>query len=186
MTTTELNKGVLLIAEPSIICDASFNRSVVLLAEFNKNGAVGFIINKPLPYTIQDFLPNIDCIFPVYNGGPVAQDSLYFIHQVPELIPDSLEISQGIYWGGNFNIVVELLKTKKIDESKIRFFLGYSGWEKQQLEEELKRTSWIVIKNTYKNEVIGITNPDFWKEKMIEFGGNYILWSNAPEDPSYN
>ena len=50
MTTLEPKKGVLLVAEPSIIGDVSFNRSVVLLAEYNETGAVGFILNKPLKY----------------------------------------------------------------------------------------------------------------------------------------
>ncbi|MFN4199450.1 MAG: YqgE/AlgH family protein, partial [Flavobacterium sp.] len=49
MTTEKLQKGCLLIAEPSILGDVSFNRSVVLLAEHNDEGSVGFIINKPLP-----------------------------------------------------------------------------------------------------------------------------------------
>jgi putative transcriptional regulator len=35
-------------------------------------------------------------------GGPVEQDNLYFIHNIPELIPNSIEISNGIYWGGDF------------------------------------------------------------------------------------
>ena len=48
MTILKPNKGLLLVAEPSIIGDVSFNRSVVLLAEYNENGAVGFILNKPL------------------------------------------------------------------------------------------------------------------------------------------
>ncbi len=93
-------KGALLIAEPSIIGDASFNRSVVLLAEHNDEGSVGFILNKPLKHRLKDFVPEVNSNLRVYNGGPVEQDNLYFIHRVPELIPDSIEISNGIYWGG--------------------------------------------------------------------------------------
>jgi len=103
MTSQKPTKGVLLVAEPSIIGDVSFNRSVVLLAEYNENGSVGFILNKPLQYELKDFIPEIDSSIPVYNGGPVDQDNLYFIHRIPELIPDSIEISNGIFWGGDFN-----------------------------------------------------------------------------------
>ena len=39
----------------------------------------------------------------IYNGGPVEQDNLYFLHKVPDLIPESIEISNGIYWGGDFD-----------------------------------------------------------------------------------
>ena len=92
MTSLKPAKGLLLVAEPSIIGDISFNRSVVLLAEYNENGSVGFILNKPLPYSINDFIPEINSNITIYNGGPVEQDNLYFIHKIPELIPNSSEI----------------------------------------------------------------------------------------------
>jgi putative transcriptional regulator len=186
MTTLKPAKGLLLVAEPSIIGDISFNRSVVLLAEYNESGSVGFILNKPLEYSLNDFIPELNSKIPVYNGGPVEQDNLYFIHKIPDLIPDSIEISNGIYWGGDFNEIISLLQENKIKESEIRFFLGYSGWSNNQLEEELEVSSWVVTANKYKNRILGETGANFWKEKMIEFGGDYLIWSNAPENPSYN
>ena len=186
MTSLKPAKGLLLVAEPSIIGDISFNRSVVLLAEYNENGSVGFILNKPLPYSINDFIPEINSNIPIYNGGPVEQDNLYFIHKIPELIPNSIEISNGIYWGGDFKEITNLLQEDQIKNSEIRFFLGYSGWSNQQLEQELEVNSWVVSQNTYKNRILGKTDATFWKEKMIEFGGDYLIWSNAPENPSYN
>ena len=127
MTTTKPKKGDLLIAEPSIIGDVSFNRSIVLLTDHNKEGSIGFILNKPLNYTIKDLIPELDASFRVYNGGPVEQDNLYFIHKRPDLIPDSIEISLGIFWGGDFNVVANLIAEKKIDQKDIKFFLGYSS-----------------------------------------------------------
>ena len=186
MTTLKPEKGVLLIAEPSIIGDVSFNRSVVLLAEYNDNGSVGFILNKPLDNTLNDFIPEIKSTIPVYNGGPVEQDNLYFIHKIPELIPNSIEISNGIFWGGDFNEILSLLQENKIKNSEIRFFLGYSGWSNEQLEQELEVKSWVVINNDYKNDILSKSDSTFWKEKMIEFGGDYLIWSNAPENPNYN
>lgn len=186
MITIKPKKGHLLIAEPSIIGDVSFNRSIILLADHNKEGSIGFILNKPLEYTINDLIPEVEAQFKVYNGGPVEQDNLYFIHKVPELIPDSIEISLGIYWGGDFNTVAELIATNQLSEKHIRFFLGYSGWNSNQLEEELKSNSWIVTENVYKKSIIEKDYETFWKEKMMEFGGEYSIWSNAPEDPSFN
>lgn len=186
MTSLKPNKGDLLIAEPSIIGDMSFNRSVILLADYNVEGSIGFILNKPLGYNLSDLVPNTDADFAVYNGGPVEQDNLYFIHKVPELIPDSIEISLGIYWGGNFEIVLSLLEEQKLSAADIRFFLGYSGWESGQLDNELLSNAWIISNNIYKNELIHKCCESFWKEKMLELGGNYSLWSNAPENPSYN
>lgn len=186
MTTLKPSKGLLLVAEPSIIGDMSFNRSVVLLADENEGGFVGFILNKPLEYTIHDLIPSIDSDILVYNGGPVEQDNMYFIHKVPELIPNSVEITNGIYWGGDFETVSILLETKQIQGTDIRFFLGYSGWEENQLEKELTANTWVVVKNNYNEEIFSKDNASFWKEKMVEFGGDYLLWSNAPENPNFN
>ncbi|PKP26453.1 MAG: transcriptional regulator [Bacteroidetes bacterium HGW-Bacteroidetes-2] len=186
MISLKPTKGHLLVAEPSIIGDTSFNRSVILLADEGESGFIGFILNKPLTYTIKELVPEINSDFIVYNGGPVEQDNLYFIHQVPQLIPDSVEIANGIYWGGNIKSVTSLLELKKITENDIRFFLGYSGWETSQLDQELQLNSWIVVKNKYKNKIISKHYATFWKEKMVEFGGDYLIWSNAPENPNFN
>jgi len=129
MSNINLKKGHLLIAEPSIIGDLSFNRSIILIADHNNEGSIGFILNKPLDFTLQDLIPEIEIPFKVYNGGPVEQDNLYYIHKIPELIPNSIEISKGLYWGGNFEKVTELIQNDKLNSDDIRFFLGYSGWE---------------------------------------------------------
>ena len=146
MITEKLKKGHLLIAEPSIIGDLSFNRSVILLADHNAEGSVGFILNKPLKYTINDLLPEIESDFKIYNGGPVEQDNLYFIHNVPNLIPDSIEISDGIFWGGDFDLTKNLINTGILKKKNIRFFLGYTGWDSEQLETEMQASSWIFDK----------------------------------------
>lgn len=186
MINTNPKKGNLLIAEPSILGDVSFNRSVILLADHNKEGSIGFILNKPLNYTISDLLPEIEIPLRVYNGGPVEQDNLYFIHKIPNLISDSIEISNGIFWGGDFKSVIELINAGKLNEKDIRFFLGYSGWDADQLMNELISNSWIVSENIYKNSIIEKIDTTFWKEKMLELGGDYSIWSNAPENPSFN
>jgi len=186
MVNQSPKKGHLLIAEPSILGDVSFNRSVILLADHNEEGSIGFILNKPLDYTINDLIPEIEGTFKVYNGGPVEQDNLYFIHKIPELIPNSIEISNGIFWGGDFDKVTELINSKALNNNDIRFFLGYTGWENQQLANELHSNTWIVTANIYKKSIIEKNGVNFWKEKMLELGGEYSIWSNAPEDPSYN
>lgn len=179
-------KGKLLIAEPALTGDVSFNRSVVLLAEHNEEGSVGFILNKPLDYDISDLVTEIHVPFQVFNGGPVEQDNLYFIHKVPNLIQDSIEISDGIYWGGDFETTIELINQGVITTNDIRFFLGYSGWASLQLDQELLSRSWIVATNKYESDIIQKSSIAFWKEKMIELGGDYLLWSNAPENPALN
>ena len=186
MTNINLQKGHLLIAEPSIIGDLSFNRSIILIADHNPEGSIGFILNKPLEFTLQDLIPEIEIPFEVYNGGPVEQDNLYYIHKTPELIPNSIEISDGLYWGGDFQKVTELIKKDQLKGEDIRFFLGYSGWETNQLTSELRSNTWILSENMHRKRIIEKVNTSFWKEKMLELGGDYSIWSNAPENPTYN
>ena len=105
---------------------------------------------------------------------------------MPHLIDNSVEISDGIYWGGDFETTVELINKEIISEDDIRFFLGYSGWSSLQLDDELSSKSWIVIENEHESMIIQKAANAFWKENMIQLGGDYLLWSNAPENPSLN
>lgn len=185
MSLINLNKGNLLIAEPSLLHDDSFNKSLILLTEYNKNNSIGFILNKPLKYEIKDIIPEIDCSFTVYQGGPVEQNNLYFIHKIPELIPNSIEIKDKLHWGGDFEILKMLLIEDKIKDTQIRFFLGYSGWGSSQLDEELENKSWFVSENNFEN-IFSEDNNTLWRNKLIEKGGEYKIWANAPNDVNLN
>jgi len=184
----ELNpsKGKLLVSEPSILNDKSFNRSVIYLSEHNNvDGCIGFIINKPTEFILNDLIHEIKCDFKIYNGGPVEQENLYFIHKLPNLIPNSIEIDKDIYWGGDFDILTNLLNNNTIEPTDIRFFLGYSGWSVSQLKEELKESTWTVVENKYKN-ILEVESVDIWKNQLLEFGGEYQIWANAPKNPNLN
>ncbi len=178
-------KGRLLIAEPAILNDSSFNRSIILITEHTDNNSVGFILNRPLEYTIQDLLPEIECNFTIYQGGPVEQDNLYFVHNVPELIPESIEVDKGIYWGGNFESLKILLNNNLLKKTDIRFFLGYSGWGKNQLTAELTSNSWFISENDVK-DIFSKDEESLWRSKLLEKGGNYKIWANAPSDFNLN
>lgn len=178
-------KGRLLIAEPSILNDDSFKRSTVLLTEHTENSTVGFILNRPLNYRLTDLIPDVDCDFTVYQGGPVEQDNLYFIHRVPHLLDDSIEVANGIFWGGNFEALKNKLNNHLIEPSDIRFFLGYSGWGANQLNDELKTNSWFIAENDFQN--IFLENEEsIWKNKLLQKGGWYKIWANAPSDITMN
>ncbi|MDC0177149.1 YqgE/AlgH family protein [Polaribacter sp.] len=181
----KLNKGKLLIAEPAILNDSSFNRSIILVTEHTSNSVVGFILNRPLNYTVNDLLPEINCHFTVYQGGPVEKDNLYFVHKIPHLLSDSIEVANGIFWGGNFEALKDLLNNEALKTSEIRFFLGYSGWKKDQLEEEMNQNSWFVEENDFEN-IFSLENEDLWKNKLLQKGGDYKLWANAPSDFNLN
>ena len=101
------------------------------------------------------------------------------------MIPESVEIGDGIFWGGDFDSVQELLESDILSNDDIRFFLGYSGWSKDQLQDELDTTSWKVIENKHQN-IFDISHHSFWKDELMKFGGEYQIWANAPENPSLN
>lgn len=185
MSHLEPLKGRLLIAEPSILNDSSFNRAIILITEYTENNSVGFILNRPLDYVLKDLIPDIESNFTVYQGGPVEQDNLYFIHKVPELIPDSIAISDGIFWGGNFDSLKQLLNSGELSSTDIRFFLGYSGWGKNQLKDEININSWFISENNIQN-IFSENEDTFWRKKLLEKGGDYKLWANAPNDVSLN
>ena len=185
MKTLEVRKGRLLIAEPSILNDQSFNRAIILLTECTPKSVVGFILNRPLAYTINDLLPEINCHFTIYEGGPVEQDNLYFVHNVPHLIPNSVQVSSKMYWGGNFDSLKNLLINKQLKSNDIRFFLGYTGWGKQQLNKELSDGTWFVSENDFEN-IFATDEGNLWKNKLLEKGGEYKIWANAPNDINLN
>ena len=178
-------KGKLLVSEPSILNDKSFNRSVIYLSEHNEEGCIGFIINKPTEFVLSDLISEINCDFQIYNGGPVEQENLYFIHKLPNIIPNSIAIDDGIYWGGDFDVLVNLLNNNTIKRTDIRFFLGYSGWSIEQLNEELSESTWTVIENEYPN-ILQVESDDIWKNQLLRFGGEYQIWANAPKNPTLN
>lgn len=181
-----IQKGKLLLSEPSLLQDMVFGRSVVLIAEYNSDGAIGFILNKPINYLISELIPDIEMPFSVYTGGPVEQDNIYFIHTKPEIIPYSVKISEGIFWGGDFEIVKQQINLGNISKNEIRFFLGYSGWQTGQLETEMQSNSWIVVSNPYKSTILSKAHTDFWKEQLKTLGEKYAIWVNAPENPELN
>jgi putative transcriptional regulator len=88
--------------------------------------------------------------------------------------------------GGDFESTKALINNGKINKNNIRFFLGYTGWEENQLQLEMISNSWIVAANSYKNKIIGKSSAQFWKEQILELGGDYMIWSNAPENPYLN
>ena len=101
-------------------------------------------------------------------------------------ISNSVRISKTLYWNGDFKSVNNLLKKGELNQENIRFFLGYSGWTEGQLEEEIKVKSWEPFEIKSVLELIKMPTKDMWRECMEALGGEYLLWSNTPDNPNYN
>lgn len=184
-STLQPQKGRILIAEP-FLNDNYFKRSVVLLTEYGKEGTVGFVLNKPIDVAVTDIIegfPSIDAIVSV--GGPVQTNTVHYIHTLGDMIPNSIPVLEGIYWGDDFDVQKELVLTGTCTGSQIRFFVGYSGWRPKQLEGELEQNAWVVAE--IKPELImKYTSESVWKKTLEKLGEKYRIWINTPENPGLN
>lgn len=176
--------GKVLIAEP-FLQGSYFSRSVVYLVEHNEKGSVGFILNKSLGCTASELVHELEGVdFPVYLGGPVEPNQLYYIHTRPD-IEQSLLLADGVYWGGNFKQLVYMLKNGNIGTDQLRFFAGYSGWDKGQLYGELEEHSWMVG-GIERSQLFASHNEYLWEQAMRKLGGRHKIWANFPKDPILN
>lgn len=178
-------KGNILLSEP-FLRDPNFARSVVLLTEHNEEGTIGFILNKPISYRINEIVddfPEFDA--PVYMGGPVQRDSLHFIHRIEALAEEGDEVAPGVYWGGDFEKLKDMIRIGVVLPSDIRFFVGYSGWGPKQLEDEMQMKSWIVSSRSDKF-AFADRSESLWGEILQAMGGKYRAMAHYPVDPSLN
>lgn len=132
---------------------------------------------------VPDF-PDVD--IRVSIGGPVDNSNLFFIHSLGDKIPNSQLISDGLYIGGTFDCVKKLLQENKDNAKHFRFFIGYSGWDKGQLESELEEKSWVVLKNFSNDLILDDGKDDLWKDLMAKMGGKFQVMANFPRNPSDN
>ncbi|WP_321286953.1 YqgE/AlgH family protein [uncultured Sunxiuqinia sp.] len=180
------SKGRMLIAEP-FLPGSYFNRSIVLLVAHGEKGAVGFILNKKIEYPVNEIMGDFpDFEAHVCIGGPVSTDTLYFLHSLGSLIPGSVHVKDNLYWGGDFDEVKKLISEGLILPNQIRFFLGYSGWDDGQLEDEINENSWLVSEINDEFVMMDRQTKSMWVQAVRDIGGKYSLWEHFPENPSLN
>jgi putative transcriptional regulator len=185
MIDQEVTQGKILLAEPFML-DPNFKRSAVLLCEHNEEGTVGFILNKPLNMRIDELVdgfPEFDS--EVLFGGPVQTDTIHYIHNVGDLLEDSREVVDGVYWGGDFEKLKFLISSQLIQPNNIRFFVGYSGWTEGQLEDEMGFGSWLVAE-MHANYLFKSNPDDLWQQVMENMGNTYSVIAQMPEGISWN
>src|SRR3990167_3333045 len=138
-----------LVAMPSLM-DATFTKSVVYICEHSENGAMGVLINKPMPINLGNILQHLgikvrkeDLIaLPVFMCGPVGQEHGFILYQNRLAAPskaqqDAIEISAS-------KEMLERIAQGKGPDSFI-VTLGYAGWSKGQLENEVARNDWLIV-----------------------------------------
>lgn len=175
--------GSLLVAHPGLN-EPNFNKSVVLISLHNsKDGAMGVVINRPLGKSLGDHkkdlafsaLSNI----PLYDGGPVHKEQMILIAW--KMDRDCKDFK--IYFGINPEKAEEMRREEP--DLVLRGFLGHAGWEKGQIEGEVKQNAWIV------SPIDGgiILKEDgklLWQNFLFRVKPELRLLTDVPEDPSVN
>jgi putative transcriptional regulator len=123
-----------------------FEKAIVFITEHGDNGAVGFIINRMFPRRFNELQAFSQCPpLPLYEGGPVDTEHLFFIHRRSDVITGGKPVTGNMYTGGDFTQAVKLIENKTITEKDIKLFIGYCGWDYQELEAEIAEGSWAIL-----------------------------------------
>ncbi|MFZ1497624.1 MAG: YqgE/AlgH family protein [Saprospiraceae bacterium] len=173
-------QGKILLAEP-FMSDPNFKRSVVFLCEHDSEGSFGFVLNKILDISLSELISDLpDFKAKVYLGGPVQNDTLHFLHNLGDLVEDSLLIGNGIYWGGNFNALKTLIQHELVMPQNVRFFVGYTGWSAGQLTEEIEAGSWVVA-DMDANYIFKNQPQELWQQVLENKGNNFAVIAQMPD-----
>lgn len=185
MVGNEVTKGKVLLAEPFML-DSNFKRAAILLCDHSEEGSFGFIMNRPLNIRVDELIED----FPEFNaevflGGPVQQDTIHYIHNVGDLLDDSVKVIDGVYWGGDFNKLKFLITSQLIEPHNIRFFVGYSGWSEGQLVDEMVYGSWVVA-DMDANYLFKSKPSYLWQQVMYNKGDAFTVIAHMPDVVSWN
>jgi putative transcriptional regulator len=103
------------------------------------------VVNKPFNRNLNDLVEfNSSPRFSLFNGGPVDQEHLYFLHRRPDLIPGGTAIDNRIFMGGDFKKAVAAINNHTLSKNDIMIFVGYCGWDAGELEAEINEGSWTI------------------------------------------
>jgi putative transcriptional regulator len=141
--------GVFLVAKPSID-GGPFHQSVVLLLAHGAEGTLGVIVNRATEIPLSTVLEGLEGLDasergdpPVNFGGPVALDGLMFLFQSDAPPENGKGVMDGVYFSGERKVLEKLLKKK---ETRLKLYLGHAGWGPGQLQGEIVRGSWTLVR----------------------------------------
>lgn len=178
-------KGDLLLSEPFLI-DSNFSRVVILLCEHNDEGSFGLILNNTLEIEINELVTDFpEAKIPVGFGGPVERNQLFYVHRNPA-IEGCATIKEELYLGGDYTEIKRLITINEMTPENLRFFIGYTGWSKGQLQGEVDELSWVVMKKAENFSVFNLVDDDLWRELISQLGGKYKLMADYPLNPADN
>ena len=178
----EIQAGSVIISKP-FWQDEKYKRSVILLIEHNSSGSAGLILNKPSTLSVNDALPEIKILYPLFFGGPSEIKTVSYIHNNSK-VPDAIHLGNEIFWGGDYDLIVNMVSSYRLDIRHVKFCAGFVHWTSGQLESELQEEKWWVDEIN-PQELFTTPPDDLWAYKLISSGHIYGLLNNIP-DPALN
>ncbi len=180
--------GSLLVSEPFLKEDY-FHHTVICIADYAPDStAMGIVLNRQTAYTLQSLMSGVtlETPIPVYCGGPMAYDRLFFLHTLGDIIPGARQITSGLYVGGEFDAMINYINHGYPIEGYARFFVGYSGWSRLQLDEEISNKVWAVTESSDYNALLTGSEDAFWHRYVRQLGNDYKGWRYHPRNPHAN
>ena len=179
--------GSMLIAKPTVD-DTCFSRSVIAVISHSAQSSMGLIINRPADITLNDVVPGLDTDeeIPMFIGGPVDLDTLFYLHTLGDAIPQSKQIAEGLYIGGDYDAMKRYINSGAPVYGKIKFLLGYSGWAAGQLAAEIDLHDWAVVPGIDLTMIMREGEDGIWRDAVNSLGERYRMWLNWPSNLTMN
>ncbi len=180
--------GAVLIAEP-FLRDEYFSHAVICLVDYaTDKSSMGIVLNRQTAYTLQGLVNSVtrEDPVPIFCGGPMSCDRLYFLHTLGDILPGSKEISEGLYIGGDFDTVTDYVNSGYPVDDRLRFFIGYSGWSERQLDSELKENVWAVAEIPPYYPILSGAEDAYWHRWVKLLGSDFRGWRYHPMNPHVN
>jgi putative transcriptional regulator len=150
MAATEYLSNHFLIAMPGM-ADPNFSQTVTLICEHSTRGALGLVINRPLPMTLNEIfaqmsLENRDASVgerTVVKGGPVQVDRGFVLHRAGGKWDSTLKVSDSVHVTTSRDVLAALAGGNGPADAFVA--LGYAGWQAGQLEDEIRANAWLNV-----------------------------------------
>lgn len=181
-------RGAILVAEP-FLTDEYFNHAVISLVDYTPGeNAMGIVLNRTSGYTLGQIIEGFDddVDIPIFLGGPLSRNRLFYIHCLGNIFSGAVEIQPGLWIGGDYNQVLQYIRDGYPTDGLIRFFIGYSGWDKWQLEDEINNYVWAVAPPLSSNEILSGCDDSYWHKVVKQMGPKYRGWQMHPMFPTAN
>ncbi len=180
--------GSILIAEP-FLKEEYFHHAVICVIDYGKDlSSMGVVLNRMTAYNLQSLLAEVtvDEPVPVYCGGPMSYDRLFYLHTLGDLIPESRQIADSLYVGGDFDSIIRYVNDGYPLDGYVRFFVGYSGWSPHQLDEEIGNKVWAVSHTSDYPALLTGCEDAYWHRCVRMLGHDFRGWRYHPRNPHAN